>query len=200
MEGQAGRYAGNSGDHLTMSSRVVTPGTPAPLGATVRPGGVNFSVFSKHALLVQLLLFDDENATRPASIILLEPDKHRTYDYWHVFVPGVGPGQVYAYRAHGDSDPDQGFYFDAEKVLIDPYGISVAVPRKYDRWAAARPGDNIAVAMKSVVADPSLYNWEGDLPLNRPCAETVIYELHVRGFTVIRAPAFQVTSAVLTRD
>jgi isoamylase len=165
------------------SSRDVAPGASAPLGATVLPGGVNFSVFSKHAVLLELLLFDDENATQPARIIPLHADQHRTYHYWHAFVPGLQPGQVYAYRAHGTFDPDRGLRFDADKVLVDPYGLVVAVPGMYDRWAAARPGDNVAVAMKSVVADPDRYDWEGDRPLERPFAETVIYELHVGGFT-----------------
>ena len=93
---------------LIMSTRDVTSGASAPLGATVLPDGVNFSVFSKHAVLLELLLFDDENATRPARIIPLD-SKHRTYHYWHVFVPGVRPGQVYAYRAYGAFDPDRGF-------------------------------------------------------------------------------------------
>ena len=165
------------------SSRDVAPGASAPLGATVLPGGVNFSVFSKHAVLLELLLFDDENATQPARIILLDADQHRTYHYWHAFVPGLRSGQVYAYRAHGTFDPSRGLWFDAEKVLLDPYGLVVSVPGTYDRWAAARPGDNVAVAMKSVVADPDRYDWEGDRPLQRPFAETVIYELHVGGFT-----------------
>ena len=167
----------------TMSARDVTSGASAPLGATVLPGGVNFSVFSKDAASLELLLFDDQNATQPARIIPLDADQHRTYHYWHVFVPGLQPGQVYAYRAHGTFDPGRGLWFDAEKVLLDPYGLAVAVPGTYDRWAAARPGDNIAVAMKSVVADPDRYDWEGDRPLQRPFAETVIYELHVGGFT-----------------
>ena len=111
------------------------------------------------------------------------PYKHRTYHYWHVFVPDLRPGQVYAYRAHGPFDPDRGLWFDPEKVLLDPYGLAVVVPEAYDRWAAARPGDNVAVAMKSVVADPNRYDWQGDLPLARPFVETVIYELHVGGFT-----------------
>ena len=83
----------------------------------------------------------------------------------------------------GLSIRDRGLWFDAEKVLLDPYGLVVSVPGTYDRWAAARPGDNVAVAMKSVVADPDRYDWEGDRPLRRPFAETVIYELHVGGFT-----------------
>ena len=167
----------------TMSTRAVRSGASAPLGATVLPDGVNFSVFSKHAVLLELLLFDDENAKQPARIIPLGADKHRTYHYWHVFVPDLRPGQVYAYRAHGPFDPDRGLWFDPEKVLLDPYGLAVAVPKTYDRSAAARPGDNLAVAMKSVVADPDRYDWQGDLPLARPFVETVIYELHVGGFT-----------------
>ncbi len=176
-----------------MADLALRPGTSAPLGATVHPGGVNFSVFSKTATLVELLLFDNEGAARPARVIPLGADEHRTYHYWHVFVPGLQPGQVYAYRAHGPFTPDRGCRFDREKVLIDPYGLAVSVPDTYDRSAAARAGDNAAVAMKSVVADPDRYDWEGDRPLRRPLAETVIYELHVRGFT--RHPSSEIAPA-----
>jgi isoamylase len=167
----------------TTSTHAVRSGVSAPLGATVLLDGVNFSLFSKHAVLLELLLFDDENAKQPARVISLGADKHRTYHYWHVFVPDLQPGQVYAYRAHGPHDPDRGLWFDPKKVLLDPYGLAVAVPKAYARSAAARPGDNLAVAMKSVVADPNRYDWQGDLPLARPFVETVIYELHVGGFT-----------------
>jgi len=161
----------------------VEPGTPAPLGASVCPRGVNFSVFSKHASLVELLLFDDVNSTEPSHIVPLDPQDNRTYHYWHTFVHGLRPGQVYAYRVRGAFEPDRGLRFDGEKLLLDPYGLAVAVPYSYDRYAAGRPGSNIASAMKSVVADPLRYDWEGDTPLCRPFAETVIYELHVGGFT-----------------
>src|SRR5262249_48869357 len=73
--------------------------------------------------------------------------------------------------------------FDGDKLLLDPYGLAVAVPDTYDRGAASRRGTNTAVAMKSVVADPAAYDWEGDTPLLRPYTETIIYELHVAGFT-----------------
>jgi isoamylase len=165
------------------TANVVASGESAPLGATVYPGGVNFSVYSKGATLIELLLFDDENARQPSRIIPLHADKHRTYHYWHVFVPALEPGQVYAYRAHGPSELASGLRFDGQKVLLDPYGFAVTVPKTYDRGSAARPGDNCATAMKSVVADPYRYDWEGDRPLGRPLVETVIYELHVRGFT-----------------
>ena len=135
----------------------VESGTSAPLGASVLPGGVNFSVFSPRAALVELLLFDDANAKAPSKILPLHPGEHRTYHYWHVFVPGLQRGQVYAYRAHGPFEPDRGYRFDGEKVLLDPYGIAVAVPAVYDRRAAEKPGDNAPTAMKSVVADPGRY-------------------------------------------
>jgi isoamylase len=176
-----------------VSTRVVDAGTSAPLGASVLPGGVNFSVFSKNATLVELLLFDRETAIEPARIIPLEAKAHRSYHYWHAFVPDLGPGQLYAYRAHGPFAPERGLRFDAEKVLLDPYGLAVAVPETYDREAARRPGSNAAVAMKSVVADPARYDWDGDRPINRPFAETILYELHVRGFT--RHPSSGVASA-----
>jgi glycogen operon protein len=166
-----------------MSTRYAGPGATAPLGATVRNGGVNFSVFSRHASHVELLLFDDESAAQPSTVIPLHADKHRTYHYWHTFVPGLQIGQVYAYHSHGPFEPDRGLRFDAEKVLLDPYGRAVAVPETYHRGAAMRPGSNGAYALKSVVADPSRYDWEGDRPLQRPLLETILYELHVRGFT-----------------
>jgi isoamylase len=176
-----------------MNTSVVQKGLSAPLGATVYSGGVNFSVFSKSATLVELLLFDGEKGAQPAKIIRLDPNQHRTYHYWHVFVPDLKPGQVYGYRVYGSLAPERGFRFDGEKILLDPYGLAVAVPENYNREAASRPGDNAAVAMKSVVADPGRYEWEGDLPLKRPFAETVIYELHVRGFT--RHPSSGLASA-----
>jgi isoamylase len=158
-------------------------GTSAPLGASVRVGGVNFSIYSRSASRIDLLLFDHQDAAHPTRIIPLDPDHHRTYHYWHVFVPEIGPGQIYGFRAHGPFAPERGLRFDPEKLLLDPYGFAVVVPERYSRAAAQQPGENTAVAMKSVVADPERYDWEGDRPLQRPYSETVIYELHVRGFT-----------------
>jgi glycogen operon protein len=155
----------------------------APLGATLTGEGVNFSVFSKHATRIELLLFDDALDRRPSRVIPLDARQHRTYHYWHIFVPNLAPGQIYAYRADGPFAPERGQRFDREKALLDPYGLAVSVPPTYDREAARRPGDTTATSMKSVVADPSRYDWEGDTPLRRPYVETVIYELHVRGFT-----------------
>jgi len=183
----------SAGAAATVSRAVVLEGTSAPLGATVLPGGVNFSVFSRSATLIELVLFDDGNAAAPSRIIPLHANRHRTYHYWHGFVPGLAAGQVYGYRVHGPFAPQRGLRFDSEKLLLDPYGLAVAVPDSYDRRAAARPGDNTSVALRSVVADPGRYDWEGDVRLERPSGETVIYELHVRGFT--RHPSSGVAAA-----
>src|SRR5215469_6701127 len=162
---------------------VADRGASAPLGATVCPGGINFSIFSRYATGVDLLLFDREDDARPARVIQFGPRTSRTDHYWHVFVPDLLPGQIYAYKIAGPFDPVNGLRFDPAKVLLDPYGRSVTVPKQYDRDAAARVGDDTAVAMKSVVIDPGAYDWEGDAPLKRPSSRTIIYEMHVRGFT-----------------
>ena len=158
-------------------------GVSAPLGATVSPDGINFSLFSRHASGVQLLLFDQEDDTQPSRVIRLDPITNRTYHYWHVLVPDVQPGQIYAYRVDGPFEPQNGFRFDPLKVLLDPYGRGVTVPANYSRDAARTAGDNSATAMKSVVIDPHAYKWEGDKPLRRPSSRTIVYEMHVRGFT-----------------
>ena len=158
------------------------PGAAHPLGATVMPDGVNFSVFSQHATAVDLLLFEGPEAREPAQVIALSPVTSRSFHFWHVFLKGAKPGLHYAYRVDGPQGHEDGHRFDRDKVLIDPYarGISTAL---WDRGSACRPGDNVATALRSVVIDPAAYDWEGDAPLRRPMAETVIYEMHVGGFT-----------------
>ena len=161
----------------------VEEGSSSPLGATPSLGGVNFSVFSRHATGVQLLLFDAADDTKAARVVDLDPSTNRTYYYWHVFVPNVRPGQLYGYQVDGPLDPSSGLRFDATKVLLDPYGRGVTVPERYSRDAACWPGDNATTAMKSVVVDVSAYDWEGDAPLQRPSSQTIVYEMHVGGFT-----------------
>ena len=159
------------------------PGKSYPLGATLVPGGANFSVFAKHNTAAQLLLFDGVDAPEPSRVIDLDPRSNRTYHYWHVFVPGVVAGQLYAYRVAGPFDPERGLRFDPRKVLLDPYGKCIARPAARSRETARHPGDNVATALKSVVADVGAYDWEGDEPLGRPFTHTIIYEMHVGGFT-----------------
>ncbi|MBO0798020.1 MAG: glycogen debranching protein GlgX [Blastocatellia bacterium] len=158
-------------------------GRSSPLGAIPAAEGVNFSLFSRHATGVELLFFERVDDARPARVIRLDPYANRSYYYWHLFLPDVQPGQIYGYRVEGPFDPARGHRFDETKVLLDPYSRGVVVPRNYSREAAGGEGDNAATAMKSVVIDPSAYDWEGDAPLKQPSARTIIYEMHVRGFT-----------------
>ena len=134
-------------------------------------------------MALELLLFDDVDDSKPARIIKLDPQLNRTFHYWHVFVRGLKSGQMYGYRANGPFDPKRGHRFDGQKVLLDPYGRGVAIPTNYSREAASSPGDNAVFAMKSVLADLSNYDWEGDAPLYHPFSQSIIYEMHVRGFT-----------------
>ncbi|NJK99067.1 MAG: glycogen debranching protein GlgX [Spirulinaceae cyanobacterium SM2_1_0] len=159
------------------------PGRSFPLGATVYPSGVNFCLFSANCTGVELLLFDTPNAPKPARVIRLDPQRDRTVFYWHIFVKGAIAGQVYAYRVHGLHDPERGLRFDSEKVLLDPYARAVVGWKTYDREAAIHPGDNCAQALRGVVVDPSRYDWEDDVPLRTSYERSVIYEMHVGGFT-----------------
>src|SRR5262245_31334218 len=126
-----------------------------PLGATVVPGGVNFCVYSRAATSLELVLFDREDDRRPERVIPIDPASNRTYHYWYVFVPDVQAGQIYGFRAGGPVDPANGFRFDPSKLLLDPYGRAVVVPKGYSRYAQ---GDNASTAMKSVVVDPHAYD------------------------------------------
>jgi isoamylase len=166
------------------------PGRPFPLGATWDGNGTNFSVFTENAERVDLCFFDgDDNET---CIELTE----RTAFNWHAYLPGVGPGQRYGYRVHGPYAPEHGHRFNPAKLLIDPYAKAIEGPVD---WEAANvlpyvpdgsedadlePDDqNSAPAIpKAVVIDPS-FDWEGDERLDRPWHETVIYEVHVKGFS-----------------
>ena len=158
-------------------------GRSAPLGTTVGCSGVNFSLYSRDASGIELLFFDRADDARPARVIPLDPSVNRTYHYWHVFVPGVQAGQLYGYRVHGPFDTIKGIRFDGVKVLLDPYGRGVVVPKNYSRQSAQEKGDNCATAMKSVIVDSRSYDWEGDAPLDRPSSQSIVYELHVKGFT-----------------
>ncbi|MEW4490231.1 glycogen debranching protein GlgX [Thalassoglobus sp. JC818] len=158
-------------------------GNASPLGAHVRDGGVNFSLYSRHATRVELLFFEHDDDSAPSRVVELHPVDNRTYHYWHVFVAGVHAGQMYGYRIHGPYEPEIGLRFDPTKLLLDPYGKCVAFPKNYSRHLAESHGENLESALKSVVVDPDLYDWEGDQPLRHSATQTIIYELHVKGFT-----------------
>jgi len=161
----------------------ILPGRSFPLGATVYRDGVHFSIYSKNSTSMELLLFDHIEADTPSTVIPLEPRKNRTFYYWHAYVPGLKAGQLYAYRVKGPYAPSRGMRFDPNKVLLDPYGKGVVFPADYSRKAACGQGDNAAWCLKSLVVDPSQYDWGDDIPLHRPFSQTVIYEMHPAGFT-----------------
>jgi isoamylase len=155
---------------------VIDRGQSYPPGSKVGPDGTNFSLYSRAASKVEILLFDHPDDAVPTRIIDLDAASNRSYHYWHVFVPGIQTGQLYGYRVHGPWDPENGLRFDPSRVLLDPYARAVAVPSDYSRATGTPP-------MKSVTVDSRDYDWEGDRPLQRPASHTVIYEMHVRGFT-----------------
>ncbi len=157
-------------------------GHPHPLGATVTGAGVNFSLFSENATGVELLLFERHDSPAPFQTIRLDPFVNKTFHFWHVHVDGLTSCAHYAYRVDGPDYPAAGHRFNRNKVLIDPYarGNTDAL---WNRKDAIGPEDNVASSMRSVVIEPSGYDWAGDRPLCRPLEDTIIYEVHVRGFT-----------------
>lgn len=160
-----------------------TAGKSFPLGPTLQKEGVNFSIFSKNARQVELLLFDTLDDIVPSIVIPLDPKKNHTYHYWHIFVPDLKATQLYAYRISGPNDPANGHRFDADKILLDPYAKAVAVPPGFDRSSFVAAGSTTTPSMKSVVSDLTDYDWENDQHPRHSYAHTVIYEMHVGGFT-----------------
>jgi isoamylase len=164
------------------------PGRPFPSGATWDGKGTNFSLFSEHALRVELCLFDD--ADRETRVELLEGAAFN----WHCYLPGVGPGQRYGYRVDGPYDPAAGHRFNAQKLLIDPYAKAIEGPIRYG-LANVLPyvpsgngelepdGEDDAAAIPKCVVVDETFDWEDDRRVEIPWHETVIYETHVKGFT-----------------
>lgn len=162
----------------------VEPGRTHPLGAKPDKSGVNFSLFSYKATSVELLLFDKHDNPEPIQIIQLDPKINKTFHIWHVYVRGLKHGAAYAYRVGGNQDlHGQGHRFNKNKVLIDPYTHSIS-DALWNRIDAIGQQDNLATSMRSVIVDLSDYDWEGDEPLRRPMSSTIIYEVHIRGFTI----------------
>ena len=164
----------------------VEPGLPHPLGITTDVHGANFSIFSEAATEVVLLLFDSASAVEPVQIVRLDPFQNKTFHFWHVRLRGCGPGMFYALRVDGPNDPASGRRFNPNKVLISPYARGVS-KQLWNRFEAIGSQDNVATSMRCAVVDTSSYDWEGDRPLNRPIHESIIYEVHVGGFT--RSPS-----------
>ena len=155
----------------------------ATIGPVISADGVSFRFYSPHATELDLLLFDGPEAATASVTLSLAPDRHRVGGWWETSVPGLRAGQHYGLRAYGPNDPSRGLCFDEHRLLLDPYARGVAVPTRYDRDAYRDTISDASTAMKSVLVETDGYDWEGDRPLARPFAETVIYEAHVRGMT-----------------
>jgi len=158
-------------------------GCSHPLGAKPDGEGVNFSLYSNSATGVSLLLFKNHDDIEPFQTITLDPAKNKTFHFWHVYVRDIHAGYYYAYRIDGKYDPQySGYRHNKNKVVLDPYAKGVA-DGLWDRVAACTHEDNVANSLRAVVVDTSEYDWEGDAPINRPLCESVIYEMHIGGFT-----------------
>ncbi len=161
----------------------VESGRSHPPGAIPDANGVNFSVFADRATSVELLLFNDHDDVTPFMAIQLDPSIHKTFHFWHVYVRGLKPGTHYVYRVDGLQDVHgYGDRYNPNKALIDPYARG-NTDTLWQRADACGPQDNLATSMRSVVIDTAGYDWEGDRPINRPMSESIIYEMHVGGFT-----------------
>src|SRR5579884_872967 len=171
-------------------AKTILPGRPYPQGATWDGSGVNFAIYSERAERVQLCLFNDLNSAECETIDFREQTAH----VWHAYIPTVRPGQLYGYRVHGPYDPQQGLRFNAAKLLIDPYATGIAgkvdwtqpiFPYKLggpEEDLAIDDSDDAAGMPKCVVVSP-YFDWEQDRSPKVPLSDSIIYEVHVKGFT-----------------
>ena len=159
------------------------PGRSYPSGAKPDAKGVNFSIFTRHADSIELLLFETAKSIKPFQIIQLEKNINRTFYSWHVLVLDLPVGTWYTWRIDGSNEPrEAGLHFDKEKQLIDPWA-RVVDDSNWNRQAACSPGDNGDTAMRCMVVDEADYDWEGDEPLQISSQKSIVYELHVGGYT-----------------
>jgi isoamylase len=150
---------------LKVRTSVVWRGRPHPLGATWDGGGVNFALFSKHASLVELCLFDPKGRREIERL----PVRERTDHVWHCYLPEARPGQLYGYRVHGPHEPERGHRFDPNKVLLDPYAKLIR--------------GKVAAGLGRAQVVDTAFSWGDDRPPRIAWRDSVIYELHVKGFT-----------------
>jgi len=175
----------------------VQAGNPLPVGGAHQYGdGVNFVLFSRHATRVRLELYQNADDSFPSKIIGLDPARHRTGDIWHVWLRGITAGQLYGYRIEGPYEPEKGYRFNSHKLLLDPFARAIASVEDWD-FLAARGYDSSSSQTDlgiSTVDDAGTtpkciftndhFDWEIDVPPRVSPSDTVIYEMHVRGFTI----------------
>ena len=193
-----------------VSGLELTRGKAWPMGATVDAKGVNFAIFSAHASRIEVCLFSEDGRTELTRIALPERDG----DIWHGHISGIGPSTRYGLRAHGPYEPENGHRFNPNKLLLDPYARDIAGAV---RWNDALFGYTIGHKATDLRPDPrnsahgvpksrvidTTFTWGDDRPLRTPWHDTVIYELHVKGFTVQHAevpPPYRGTYAGLATE
>ena len=167
------------------------PGSPFPLGATWDGEGTNFTLYTENATSVELWLFDDNDTGTPSEVFQVREQSHYV---WHIYVKDVHPGQLYGYRVDGPFDPAEGHRFNKNKLLIDPYAKAVSgTVNWHNSLFAYEVGkddtsfsteDSAPYIPKSVVIDHR-FDWEGDKQLRIPYHKSIIYETHVKGFTML---------------
>jgi glycogen operon protein len=175
----------------------IQAGNPLPIGGAQEQGwGVNFVLFSRHATAVRLEFYQHPEDFSPTRIIRFDPVRHRTGDIWHVWVRGISAGQLYGYRVEGPYLPEEGHRFNPHKLLLDPYARAIAGVKDWDFSAAhgydsssrltdlsVSTVDNAGTTPKCIVTHDD-FDWGTDTPLKHSASEAVVYELHVRGFTI----------------
>ena len=180
---------------MSFSELTVESGKALPMGATLTGRGVNFSIFSRHATDVTLILFESAEKESPCKEIKLDSKNNRTGDIWHCHIPGLKADVCYLYRAGGPYIPEKGFRFNSNKTLVDPYAKAMTDISDwdfktcvgYDPYAESGDlsysyTDDLSNQPRCIVIDDD-FDWQGDLPLNYPLRFSVLYETHIRGLT-----------------
>ncbi len=164
-------------------------------GAIVTSRGVNFSIFSKDATRVVLCFFEEATSAEPYTCIELDPNINKTGDIWHVLIPEAAPGDLYLYRIDGPYEPDRGLRFDFSKYILDPYAKCFSEGSIYKSFSESPTRDLDTIYIKDrnppkahhfpkcVVVDDEAFDWGDDRPINRPLDQSIIYEVHLKGFT-----------------
>ena len=177
----------------SLGKRLVCPGRAFPFGATVTEEGVQFSLFSRHATAVSLLLFNSSEDEHPVYELPLNPKLYRSGDCWHILVKDIGEGQLYLYKVDGPYEPEEGHRFNRNCLLIDPYAKALTGTKPWSLQSAfgydSAQGDLCLAkkvntkGMPKCVVVSDIFDWQGDRPLNYPLQESIIYETHVKGLS-----------------
>ena len=182
--------------HMAFGNFIIEHGKPLPLGASITETGINFSIFSRRATAVSLLLFESAAMESAWEEIPLDKDKNRTGDCWHCHIRGLRAGALYLYRVDGPYLPEKGLRFNPHKALFDPYAKALTSLEGWNLrpclgYSPGDPGGDLSFSYeedlttqpKCVVVDNDAFDWQGDTPLNYPLRFSVLYEAHVRGLT-----------------